>query len=448
MTSMVQSSKHKKVVSLGHHKLFFSTLLSFSILFFSACSNKVSSINDLQTLPQNALAYEFTLKTQTAQNTQHNLTLFKERFFGPWNQKQLSISQKKASWGEIYMTQKVYGLNHQLLSKKWFKKLNDNANWAQYNHLKADAVVIKNSNLRVFPSTLPIFYNPKKAGEGFPFDYNQNSGIKINTPILISHYSTDKQWVFVESGFAFGWIKTSDIALVNERIKTTYLESTLYIAIKDNFPIYKNSMFIEQIKLGTIFPKSRQGNFFVFNHYHNLEGYIQTIQNPKEKLHTLPLPFTKEKVQHVVNELIQEPYGWGEAFSKRDCSALTKDFFALFGLYLNRNSKQQTRNGEYISLKELSNQEKKEQIKSLSEPFSTLIYLPGHIMIYAGIKDNEPLVFHNFWGIKTENLFNEKGRFVVGQAAITTLEPGKELPNYAPQSNILSKIKGMVILHP
>lgn len=445
---MVQSSKHKKVVSLRHHKLFFSALLSFSILFFSACSSKVNTINDLKTLPQNAFEYDIKIETTNQQNRENNLTLFKQRFFAPWRQTHLTITQEKASWGEMYKEQKVYGLNHQLLSKEWFEKLNDNANWAQYNHLNAHAVVIRNSNLRVFPSSLPIFYNPKKAGEGFPFDYNQNSGIKINTPILLSHYSKDKQWAFAEAGFAFGWIKTSDVALVDTRLKRTFMQSELHIAIKDDFPIYKNNMFIEQIKLGTIFPKSRQGNFFVFNHYHNLEGYIQTIQNPKEKLHTLPLPFTKEQIQHVVNELIQEPYGWGEAFSKRDCSALTKDFFALFGLYLNRNSKQQTKNGEYISLKEFSNQKKKEEIKSLAQPFSTLIYLPGHIMIYAGVKNNEPLVFHNFWGIKTENFFNEKGRFVVGQAAITTLEPGKELPNYAPQLNILSKIEGMVILHP
>lgn len=445
---MVQSSKHKKVVSLGHHKLFFTALLSFSILFFSACTSRVNTINDLQTLSQDAFDYDISIETSQNTNTQNNLTRFKERFFGPWNQKQLSITQEKAAWGDMYKEQKVYGMNHQRLSKEWFEKLNTNANWEQYNQLKADAVVIKNSNLRVFPTTLPIFYNPKKAGEGFPFDYNQNSGIKLNTPILISHYSYDKQWAFVESGFAFGWIKTSDIALVDERIKTTYVQSTLYVAIKDDFPIYKNGVFIENIKLGTVFPKSRQGNFFVFNHYHNQDGYIQTIQNPKEKLHKLPLAFNKEAIQNVVNELIKEPYGWGEAFAKRDCSALTKDFFALFGIYLNRNSKQQTKNGEYLSLKELSNKEKKEKIKALGKPFSTLIYLPGHIMIYAGVKENEPLVFHNFWGIKTENFFNEKGRFVIGQAAITTLEPGKELPNYAPQSNILSKIEGIVLLNP
>lgn len=427
---------------------YFHTALIFILtLFFSACSQP-TTISDLTTLPQDAKAYTYApTNEQTKAFLEHSKT-FKTKFYAPWNQEAISITLEKATWGNQYINQKVYGMNHQLLTPSWFETLNQNSDWDNFNTLKQSAITIKNANLRVFPTNLPIFYNPKKAGEGFPFDYNQNSGIKINTPLLISHFSKDKKWVFVESGFAFGWMQTSKIAIVNKKIKETFYNSELYVATKDDVPIFKNGFFIETMKLGTIVPKSVLGNFFVINHYHNLEGYIQTIQTPQEALHTLPLPFTQENIENGVNELINEPYGWGEAFNKRDCSALTKDFFTLFGLYLNRNSKQQIKNGEYISLKEFSAKEKKEKLKALGQPFSTLIYLPGHIMIYAGVKENEPLAFHNFWGIKTENFLEGKGRFVVGHSAITTLEPGKELSNYNATSNILEKIEGIVLLAP
>ena len=39
-----------------------------------------------------------------------------------------------------------------------------------------------------------MFYDPTQLGEGFPFDYNQNSAIKINTPIMVSHLSKDRAW--------------------------------------------------------------------------------------------------------------------------------------------------------------------------------------------------------------------------------------------------------------
>ncbi len=61
-----------------------------------------------------------------------------------------------------------------------------------------------------------MFLNPSKAGEGFPFDYNQNSSIKINTPLLVSHYSKDKTWIFVQSHFALGWLRVDSISFVDD----------------------------------------------------------------------------------------------------------------------------------------------------------------------------------------------------------------------------------------
>jgi len=75
-----------------------------------------------------------------------------------------------------------------------------------------------------------------------------------------------------------------------------------------------------------------------------------------------------------------------------------------------------------------------------------LIYLRGHIMLYIGEKAGEPLVFHNIWGLRTLKDDGSVGRFIIGRAVITTLEPGKELPNLIQEASILSKVQGMVIL--
>ena len=90
--------------------------------------------------------------------------------------------------------------NHKLATKDWFDKQIINSNFDDYNTLTKKAIMLKNTNIRVLPTNSPMFYDPTQPGEGFPFDYNQNSAIKINTPIMVSHLSKDRAWAYVESG--------------------------------------------------------------------------------------------------------------------------------------------------------------------------------------------------------------------------------------------------------
>ncbi len=419
-------------------------LLAFFTLFtFTACS--FNQANKEVLLPsQNINNYTHNFEKLNHTTLTQNLYI---RHFSPWKQDKISLSYEDATWGKSYISQKMYGMNYKEITPLWFEQQLSNANFEQFSTLNQKAITIKNSNMRVFPTILPMFYNPHKVAEGFPFDYNQNSGIKINTPIMISHLSKDKAWAFVQSSFANGFIPTSDLALVDDTIIETFYNSQYYVSIKDNVAVYKNGVFKENIKLGTVIPKSPLGNFFVVNQYHNLQGYLQTINVPEKALALNALNFDAQNIQHIIDELIQEPYGWGEAFFKRDCSALTKDYFAAFGVHLNRNSSQQIKNGTLISLKAFDLKTKKAKIVQEGIPFRTLLYLKGHIMLYVGIsKENEPLAFHNMWGIKTADWLNNEGRVIVGKAIISDLEVGKELDGYDSSRSLLNKIEAMVIV--
>lgn len=437
---MVQSLKISKVV----HMIRFFLFLPVVALLFSACGTK--NFEATPHLPlQNSSVYEHNFQTL------HTPTPFKqnlyEKHFSIWQQESITLSYKEATWGEKYATQTMYAMNYQPLSVSWFEQQKHNANFENLSRLNQKAITIKNTNLRVFPTHEPLFDNPFRAGEGFPFDYNQNSGIKINTPIMISHFSKDRAWAYVQSSFASGFIPVRHLALVDDTIIKAFEQSNYYVAIKDNVPIYKNAYFKEHIKLGTIFPKSKYGNFFVVNQYHDLNGYIQTIDIPKEAVVKKAFDFSASNIKHVIDELIGEPYGWGEAFFKRDCSALTKDYFAAFGVYLNRNSSQQIQNGDYIKIEHLSNKDKKAFIVKHAKAFQTLLYLKGHIMLYVGVsKEGEPLAFHNMWGVRTSYGCCKEGRAIVGKAVISTLEIGKELKHFDPQHALLSKIEGMVVI--
>ena len=425
-----------------------NSFILISVLLFSACSKKqeIVEINDLKTISQNPATYTKHLTLLDDKLQKELDTTFNKMFFTPWDMKNMSYSVEKASWGNMYAKKEIYGENHKLLSKEWFEQQISNSNFIEYDTNRRYAVTTNNSNLRVFPTKSAMFYNPKKAGEGFPFDYNQNSSLKLNTPLYISHFSKDRAWVFVASNFAIGWVSTKDIAFVDEVLINKFKSGTYFVAVDDNFPIYKNGVFVDYVKMGTIFPL-RKNKFVTINKYSNLEGYLSYVKIEDKYIEQKPLKFNTNNINKISSSIISEPYGWGGLMNHRDCSAFTKDFFTPFGIYLKRNSAGQIQRGEYLELKNLSLEEKKRQIIKNGIPFLTLVYLKGHIMLYIGEKNGEPLVFHNVWGIKTLKDNGEYGRFIIGRAVITTLEPGKELPNYKQKLNILSKVEGMVLLN-
>ena len=399
---------------------------------------------DLTIYPQKAKTYTKNVKSLSAKQKTKLTKEFFKIHFRPWNVKKMSISKENASWGNIYSKTTMYRENYRKVPKQWFKNMISLANMDKFNSVKKRAITVRNSDLKVFPTTKPIFRRYNQAGEGFPFDYNQNSSINLNSPLFISHYSKDLGWAYVESSFASGWIKVQDIALVNkEVIKVFKAENNYFVAIRDNFPLYKSNIFKDYVKLGTVFP-IRKGKFMTIIRDNNGKGYISRVDTNKNIV-KFPIEFNSKNLNMLIDELIDQPYGWGGLFGNRDCSLLTKDLLTPFGFPLQRNSYGQTRNGKYISLNGKSDKEKKKIIKKKGIPFLSLIYIKGHIALYIGMYKDEPLVFHSTWGIKTLKNGIE-GRHIVGKSVISSLELGKDLKYYNKKKSMLGKVKGLILL--
>ncbi len=420
---------------------------SLFLLLFMGCSQKkyfyehIEDISQLSQDPNTYLQKNDTL--QLPKQSTHDEE-FNKRFFQPWNIEKLDTPVEEAMWGFGYANQNTFGQNYKKHLQDWYETLKTNANFEQYNTSLQKAIVVKNTNMRVLPTDKPIFLDPTEAGEGFPFDYNQNTAVYINTPIFISHFSLDKAWAYVTTSYAMGWIKTDHIAALDQQ-KRNLFENTRYaVAFKDNFPIYdEQNNFIEYIKLGTLFPIYK-GKLLVASKEKGLEGRL--LYTTSGYIYEKPLSFNKQNINTVMKELVNEPYGWGGLYQTRDCSSMTRDLFSVFGIFLERNSSGQKLAGEYISLEKLSNDEKKEKIIATAKPFLSILYMKGHVMLYVGEQNKEPIIFHQIWGIRTlQN--NKEGRFVLGKTAFTTLEAGKELHNFDPSSSLLSRLEGIIQLN-
>ena len=422
------------------NKILSKILLLLTIFLFTACSQKTIPVhvdkNDLNTTSSYANDNFMDQVKET-----NNLL---KKYFTPWNQSRVSYSQKEASWGFSYRYKTVYLENHRKATKEWFDKQIENSNFNEYNTVLKKAITVKNANIRVLPTNSPMFYNPTTPGEGFPFDYNQNSSIKINTPIFISHYSKDRAWVYIQSGTVGGWLHINDIAFVDEDFINEFKTNDYSVAVAEKFPIYDN-VFREYVKVATIFPKS-QNHYIIAKKDFNNNALISYIDINPSYVDSFPLPFNSENRIKIAKALLDEPYGWGGLLNNRDCSSFTQDYFAPFGKFLSRNSRAQSKNGTYHDLSKFTKEQKKEYIKKNAVPYSTLVYLRGHIMLYLGVKENEPIVMHNVWSVRLKNSKGEKYRHIIGKATMTTLEPGKDLEDFDEDNNILRKVLGIVIL--
>ena len=410
-------------------------------LLFSACSVKEPELSQARNSDIEVLA---TTANDNSFNSTEVSKDFFNKYFKPWNSTKVSFPKLEAMWGQSYKNKKVYLENHQLATASWFDKQIENSNFNDYNILPKKAITLKNVNIRVLPTNSPMFYDPTQPGEGFPFDYNQNSSLKINTPIIVSHLSKDRAWAYIESSTVGGWVEIGTIAYVDNDFIQEFKTSNYFVSIKEKFPIY-DPIFREYVKVATIFPK-KNNKYIIAKKDDNQNAYISYIDLNNDEVESMPLTFNFENRIKIAKQLIDEPYGWGGLLNNRDCSSFTQDYFATFGKFLHRNSKAQLSNGKYLDMSNLTNNEKKEFMKNNGVPFSTLVYLKGHIMLYIGIKENEPLVLHNMWSVRLKDSNGRKYRHIIGKATVTTLEPGKGIKDFDEDTNILNKIQGIVVL--
>ena len=337
---------------------------------------------------------------------------------------------------------KYFGSNFRQIPQSWFDAQKDNANFAGFLQISAYALTSANTAVRNFPTDEPIFLNPQTPGEGYPFDYLQESTLSIAHPLFVSHLSKDRAWAFVSDDAVWGWVKVEDIKFISDEEALAYQKSSFVTIKTDKMPVYdKGGNFLFYSRVGAILPvlaqddKNYYGKIYVRN-------MLREFVLPKSFSALFPLKFNDSNLKTILSSLLTQPYGWGGVDKLRDCSLFTKDLLASFGVWLPRNSRAQANMGEKINLKGLSNAAKSKEIKEKGVPYLTLVHLPGHIMLYAGYKGDEIYVVHDAWGLKTAN----NGRALIGATAITTLNIGQ---NRSDSANLLiSKVDSINVMRP
>lgn len=446
------------------------------VLFFSSCAGfhekprihsspseqtalHLSELADLASIPQNA---EACLHPETADRplippaaAMKWHATFREKHFAPWHREEPTTSAEIAFRGiERFRSEPIFGENMLQRGKEWVDAFRRSTAMESYPNTKRKAIAVTNSSLRLLPTFEPVFYDFDLPGEGYPFDHLQVSTVWGGTPLFLAHTSADGSWVLVETPFAAGWMPIEAIAFVDEAFMRAYETERLAALIQDQVPLSgSDSGFRFMGRLGTVLPlAAEEGDA--------LEIWLPASETDRRAVlirgkvsretgGVMPVPITPRNIAALVNQLLGQSYGWGGLYGNRDCSATLKDLFTPFSIWLPRNSPRQAAAGDFIPLHNLDLPDKERLIREKGIPFLTLLWMPGHIMLYLGESSGRPLVFHNTWGIKTKAPQGKEGRHIIGRAVITTLQPGIELPDILlPQGNLLYRIEGMTLIVP
>ncbi|MCD6432695.1 MAG: SH3 domain-containing protein [Sulfurimonas sp.] len=410
---------------------------------------KSTGIYDLENIPQDITI--FTKNLDEDVNFYDIQKKYEKYYFRVWNLDRPSETLEAVKWSfRSYRVDNSYGENLQPLKKDFFDKMYENANFSEYATVNRKAITLKHLNIRAFPTLRPLLKDPSLAGEGFPFDYLQNSSISANKPIFVSHFSKDREWVYIFSSFASGWVESSDIVFLQNRDIETWQKAEQILLTKENIPLYSiDGEFLFSSKIGMMLAliEEKKDEYIVLgiSKYKNSEPLYVKVKVSKNIAHKNILTINRDNLNTVINEVSLSNYGWGGMYGQRDCSSTIRDIFAPFGIWLPRNSSQQAKIGKIISLKDLSDEEKIKLIKDKAIAFETLLYKRGHILLYVGIYNDEIVVLHNTWGIKVEK-DEISGRIIIGKTILSSLKLGKNQKNYDEKSELLKNLTSMNIL--
>lgn len=469
--------------------------ISFCLCFFtvsglSSCSSKGPDVTrfgladpvicaDLGALPQDLAVYalragnDVALMTPARQGREDER--YNERFFAPWTSGLERLTKEHAFEAVAAMDPtKGFAENLRPYDADRWNDIVANCFMEGYGTIPVrHAITVSTAHLRRMPTDAPYFENPDIGGEGFPFDYMQNSVLWTATPVAVTHVSRDQMWAFVETHFISGWTRVSNLAVVDSAFMKTWRSRPLAAIVRDNVDLIVVDQKRDAVSGQSATVPAHMGVIVPFaplprnasppNSPHALvnipmrdaegKAVIAMALSPIFATARKPMLLTPEAVARVGNAMMGQPYGWGGMFGQRDCSAAMRDLFAPFGIWLPRNSGQQGRIGSTLDVSGLSPDQKEARIMRDGVPFFSLVSMKGHVGLYLGAYPQNgrevPVMFHNIWGLRVMKGWGRDAaeeRAVIGKAVVTTMRPGVEHSNISTPAGLLDRIAGLAVL--
>ncbi|MEM9254155.1 MAG: SH3 domain-containing protein [Pseudomonadota bacterium] len=342
----------------------------------------------------------------------------------------------------------AWGANYRKHSRAWKDQLAGNVNLTQFSTasfaMSRRAIAVDNLPGRALPTRDPHYHDFSLPGEGYPFDNLQMTSIWAGTPLYIAGESLDGVWYYVLSSSVAAWVPASGVAHASEDFVVRWTRATnegLTAVTRSDTAINDARQLLLHGYLGAVFPSVRRSDRDVNRvlvPQKNADGLAVAMDASiaSNRSASVPIAATPANFAELLSGQLGRVYAWGGKNFYNDCSLELKNLYAAFGIWLERNTYYQSLQGTPTDLSALwhedSNrvQRRIDYVKANAEPFKTLIYIPGHIMLYTGLEHVDGLqeagIYNTIWGLAPPN---REERVIIGQASFLPLlgsYPGQE----------------------
>lgn len=398
--------------------------------------------NSARWIPPNEPGYRQPFLTELQQKKAFNTLL--AHYFGeqsPWNgdyiqsvlQDAKGAKRNLSHFAEKFTAANVshYGENFRLLDASWKAKMQHRVSVSIADRYTPTGrgITLRETAVRFLPTAYPAFEDPREAGQGYPFDMLQNSTLHPAEPVYIAAVTADRSWSFIISPTEMGWVDSSHIAKVNDHFIQQWItmaKKKLGAVINDNASFTdKQGVFRFTARTGTLLPlKSINGKTNIVLPAYDDKGYAVIRYAPQfeQMVRQTPISPTAENMAHIIQYMQGKDYGWGSLYGFNDCSAEVRNLMLPFGIFLPRNSLPQSLSGKRIDLSHYSTDQRLAYLIKYGQPFKTLVYIKGHIMLYVGNADWQgrtvPIIYHNVWGLRPAA---PPSRSIIGQSIFMPL---------------------------
>lgn len=369
---------------------------------------------------------------------------FYDHVFGklsPWNANHVKQILKE-DWvafvqyhlAAINQPNEGYGENYRKYDKSWRNSIMANINFSQLKNIKFNsknyAIAIDNTQARVLPTDEVYFYDFEKAGQGFPFDAMQTSALWAGSPLYILTETKDRVWSLVATPDFVAWVKNKNIVRASKQFIKKWQQTTkmkMAVVTKHHVSILdKSKRLIFVGHLAMVFPitKIKNSTYEIIVPIANQhqEAAFKKVNIAQKDAAIMPLKATPHQFAELFREMANRPYGWGNLYFYNDCSAELKRLFAPFGIWLPRNSADQSEMENSVDISDFSAKEKLSYLMEHGKPLLTIVYIGGHVFLYVGTyqEKNKTIVmtYQNIWGLRPPD---NKSRVVIGKSVFLPL---------------------------
>lgn len=354
---------------------------------------------------------------------------FNRIFYGPWSMSRTTAKARDLS-SPLGKARGYKGDATPWTQGEW-DAMRANANVGAFPSRAMRAITLRATDLREVPTHEPRYSKPTINPRDNPFDNFQYSLLPVGTPVLVAHASRDGRWYFVECPVAGGWVDAADVAPVDDAFISAWKNAPQGALIRDKINLGESAKLAGIGAALPMDPAAPGGRPVLYVPIRGSDGMAAiskvAISNADAVLR--PLPLTAGNVAKIGDVMMGQPYGWGGMLGERDCSALVRELFTPFGVWLPRNSAAQARRGSIIPLEGLTPREKEHIIAASGVPFFSLVGMRGHITLYVGVWKGRPALFHNVWGVRIIKDGDDNERLVIGKAVVTSITPAIEVAN-------------------